>query len=83
MRLSSIAGVCVNGSCAALCELTSVSCAHVQILDLMAEEKGWWWPRRRAELKKARQYLATFHATPEAPARAEIAEQADAISKPA
>ena len=60
-----------------------MSCAHVQILDLMAEEKGWWWPRRRAELKKARQYLATFHATPEAPARAEIAEQADAISKPA
>ena len=54
----------------------------MQILDLMAQEKGWWWPRRRAELKKAREYLRTFHATPEVPARAEIAEQADAISFP-
>ncbi|CAL5218513.1 g200 [Coccomyxa viridis] len=53
-----------------------------RILDLMALEKGWWWPRRRAELKKAREYLRTFHATPEAPARAEIAEQADSISLP-
>ena len=57
--------------------------ACVQILDLMAQEKGWWWPRRRAELKKARRYLSTFHSIPEAPARAEIAEQADGISKPA
>jgi hypothetical protein len=50
----------------------------MQILDLMAQEKGWWWPRRRAELKRARQYLATFHSIPEAPTKTDIAEQADA-----
>ena len=73
----------MTGLSARFCGLTSMASACAQILDLMAEEKGWWWPRRRAELKKARQYLATFHATQEDPARAEIAEQADAISKPA
>ena len=54
----------------------------VQILNLMAQEKGWWWFRKRAELKRARQYLATFQATPEIPDRVEIAEQADGISSP-
>ena len=35
-----------------------------QIVQLMGEEKGWWWGRRRAELKRARVYLATFHSRP-------------------
>jgi hypothetical protein len=58
-------------------EAADQACA-TQILDLMAQEKGWWWPRRRAELKRARQYLATFHSIPEAPTKTAIAEQADA-----
>jgi hypothetical protein len=36
----------------------------MQIVELMAQEKGWWWGRRRAELKRAQEYLATFHSRP-------------------
>ena len=35
-----------------------------QIVQLMGAEKGWWVWRRRAELKQAREYLATFKAHP-------------------
>ncbi len=38
--------------------------ARAQIVQLMGEEKGWWWGRRRAELARARAYLATFHSRP-------------------
>ena len=40
------------------------NCAHLQIVELMGQEKGWWWARRRAELARAREYLATFHSRP-------------------
>ncbi len=36
----------------------------MQIVELMGQEKGWWWGRRRAELRRARDYLATFHSRP-------------------
>ncbi|KAK9834189.1 hypothetical protein WJX81_006932 [Elliptochloris bilobata] len=35
-----------------------------RIVELMGAEKGWWVWRRRAELKQAREYLATFKANP-------------------
>ena len=38
---------------------------HAQIVELMAKEKGWWWGRRRAETKRAQDYLATFQSRPE------------------
>ncbi len=37
---------------------------HPQIVELMGQEKGWWWGRRRAELARAREYLTTFHSRP-------------------
>ncbi|KAK9916103.1 hypothetical protein WJX75_008612 [Coccomyxa subellipsoidea] len=35
-----------------------------KIVELMAQEKGWWWARRRTETKRAQDYLATFHSRP-------------------
>jgi hypothetical protein len=36
----------------------------VQIVELLAVEKGWWRWRAKKELKKARKFLATFEPEP-------------------
>ena len=37
----------------------------LQIVELLAEEKGWWRWRAKRELKQARKFLTTFE--PEGP----------------
>lgn len=33
----------------------------------MGEEKGWWYPKRQRELKRAKAFLSTFTSHPDAP----------------
>ena len=34
------------------------------MVELLAKEKGWGWWRKRCETSQAKQFLATFHASP-------------------
>ncbi len=48
--------------------LTTVNChCCVQVVELLAAEKGWGWWRRRKELARALDFLQTFKATPATP----------------
>ncbi|KAL3143712.1 hypothetical protein ABBQ32_003553 [Trebouxia sp. C0010 RCD-2024] len=38
-----------------------------RVVELMGEEKGWWYPKRQRELKRAKAFLSTFTSQPEAP----------------
>ena len=42
----------------------------MQIVELLAKEKGWWRWRARSELKRASKYLDTF--VPAPPTKEEI-----------
>lgn len=56
----------------------------MQIVQLMAEEKGWWWWRKGSELRKAQQYLHTFHPKQEHDSREiKSGESATGMSTPA
>lgn len=53
-----------------------------QVVELMAAEKGWWYPKRQRELKRARAFLSTFTSQPEAPGKKNAApkEGTDLVS---
>ena len=38
-----------------------------QVVELMGDEKGWWYPKRQRELKRAKAFLSTFTSQPDAP----------------
>ena len=45
----------------------SVTVFVEQVVELMGEELGWWYPKRQRELKRAKAFLSTFTSQPEAP----------------
>ena len=47
----------------------------VQVVELMAEEKGWWYWKRQRELKRARAFLQTFTSDAAAPGKKSAARQ--------
>lgn len=47
----------------------------VQVVELMAEEKGWWYWKRQRELKRARAFLKTFTSDAAAPGQKSGAHQ--------
>ena len=53
-----------------------------QVVELMGEEKGWWYPKRQRELKRAMAFLSTFTTQPEAPGKKSAApkEGTDLVS---
>ncbi len=54
----------------------------VQVVELMGEEKGWWYWKRQRELKRARAFLQTFTSDAAAPGKKNAApeEGTDLIS---
>ncbi|KAK9797836.1 hypothetical protein WJX73_007013, partial [Symbiochloris irregularis] len=51
-----------------------------RIVDLMAEEKGWWRWKKGSELRRAQKYLDTFHAKLEDKPDVHAAESASGVS---
>ena len=47
----------------------------VQVVELMGEEKGWWYWKRQRELKRARAFLQTFTSDATAPGKKSAAPQ--------
>jgi len=47
----------------------------VQVVELMGEEKGWWYWKRQRELKRARAFLQTFTSDAAAPGKKSAAPQ--------
>lgn len=46
-----------------------------RVVELMAEEKGWWYWKRQRELKRARAFLQTFTSDAAAPGKKSAARQ--------
>lgn len=46
----------------------------MQIVELMAAERGWWWWRRKAELKRASTFLKSFKAGEGSPKTMDLAD---------
>ena len=62
--------------------LPKTNCA-VQIVDLMAAEKGWWRWKAGREQRRAEDYLSTFTSNPSAPGTKDKSqEKMDLISSP-
>ncbi|BDA44400.1 Glycerol-3-phosphate dehydrogenase, mitochondrial [Coccomyxa sp. Obi] len=62
----------------AFLDVAATEQALPRIVELMAQEKGWWWGRRRAEMKRAQDYLATFHSRPVDPKPIEVGDSPSA-----
>lgn len=53
----------------------------VQIVELLASEKGWWRWRRQAEMRKAEKFLDGFEPEPPKEEPVKAAESPSSISK--
>ncbi|CAL8470362.1 g9904 [Coccomyxa elongata] len=62
----------------AFLDVAATEQALPRIVELMAQEKGWWWARRRAEMKRAQEYLATFHSRSVGPKPIEVGDSPSA-----
>lgn len=47
----------------------------LQVVELMGEEKGWWYWKRQRELKRAQAFLKTFTSDAAAPGKKNDAPQ--------